>query len=120
MAESINILLLMIFSLAGFFWVFHWALPLFIFNHDTNPLIKIIRVSEHQQDAEFVLRAVQYTISRGGLERNTVILLVCGDNDGEAGEVCRRFCEDYGNIRLCSERMLPQELAQLAGLQMQG
>lgn len=120
MAESVKILLLTIFTVAGIFWALHWVLPLFIFNHDTSPLIKIIRVSEHKQDMEYVLRAVQYTIARGGLERNTVILLVCGDNDGDADEVCRRFCDECGNIRLCSEGMLTQELVQLAGLQMPG
>ena len=113
MPEIARIIIFTALSLLGVFWVFQQLLDLVIYNKDTAATVKIIRVCDHKNDTEFMIRTARNRLIHSGQERNSIILLVCCDSDGEAQEICKHFCEDYGNIKLCSEHMLPQELVHI-------
>ncbi len=116
MTQSAVMIILSALSVFGMIFILEICVRLLLFKKDVGTTIKIIR--RQASELEYAVRASQNMLECALQPRETILLVVCEDEDAEAQEIILRLNEEYSNIFMCSEERLPQEIMRLAGLQM--
>ncbi len=112
MTTSVTITVLALLSVYGLLCVLSTLVRLFLFRRSKGTLIKIIRPDV--EDIEYAVRGAQCQLAACSRADVPIILLVTKEEDPEECEIASRLAVEYPNITLCSERMLPFELARIA------
>ncbi|MFA9381820.1 MAG: hypothetical protein ACERKO_12260, partial [Acetanaerobacterium sp.] len=108
MLETITIVVFTVLSVFGVFFVFELAARYLMSRGDSGTTVKIIRM--RASELEYAVRAAESRLACAWHPQQIIILVVFGDSDPEAREIGMRLSEEYDNILLCSEQLLPQEI----------
>ncbi len=119
MTQNVIIIMLSTLSVFGMIFVLELAARYLLFRKDTAATIKIIK-RRQASELEFAVRTTENLLEYTLQPRGTVLIVVYEENDKEAQEILSRLCEEYGNILMCPEQELPQEIMRAAGLQTTG